>query len=148
MKKAARAIIINQDKLLLMNRIKGSEDYDILIGGGVELGENPLQAVLRKIKEEAGVQVTNPELVFVECAPEPYGIQYVFLCHYVSGVVQLDNQSTETKINQMGMTKYIPLWRTFDEFSKVKFRSASLQKAILDGIKNGFPDKVIDITNF
>jgi len=147
MKKAARAIILDKDKLLVMNRTKVNDDYDTLIGGSLEMGETPLQAILREIREEASIQVTTPQLVFVERAPDPYGVQYIFLCNYVSGIVALDSNTTEAKINQLGFTKYIPLWRTIEEFTKVKFRSPSLQKAILDGINNGFPTEPIDITN-
>lgn len=146
MRKAARAIILKDDQLLLMHRNKFGQEYDILIGGALDIGETPLQAVLREIREEAGVEVSQPKFVFVEQAPEPYGIQYIFLCHYISGDANLDPQSTETKIESMGKNFYQPVWRTYNEFINLPFRSESLKKAVINGIEHGFPDQPIDIT--
>ena len=139
MRKAARAIIIKNDELLLMHRNKFGHEYDILIGGGIELAESPDQAILREIKEETGVEVSQPRLVFIEKAPEPYGMQYVFLCNYISGEVRLDPEATEAKINQLGKNLYQPVWRKYSEFISLPFRSESLKRAIITGIKQGFP---------
>ncbi len=147
MRRAARAIILKDDQLLVMHRNKFGQEYDILIGGAVEMGETPLQAVLREIQEEAGVEVSQPKLVFVEQAPDPYGVQYIFLCHYISGEAKLDDNSTELKIDNMGKNRYLPVWRQYSEFRELPMRSDSLKRAIIDGIEHGFPQQPIDITN-
>lgn len=147
MRRAARAIILKDDQLLVMHRNKFGQEYDILIGGAVEIGETPTQAVLREIQEEAGIEVSQPRLVFVEQAPEPYGVQYIFLCHYISGEAKLHPDSTETKIDSMGQNRYQPVWRKYGEFLELPFRSESLKRAISNGIEHGFPEQAIDITN-
>src|SRR4051812_20844149 len=84
MRSAVRAIIIKDDQLLVMHRNKFGTEYETLIGGGVDMNETFEQALYREIREETGVQITNPRLVFTERAGEPYGTQYVFTCDYVS----------------------------------------------------------------
>jgi 8-oxo-dGTP diphosphatase len=148
MRQAARAIIVkDKDQLLLIHRNKFGQEYDILVGGGVDMGETPLQAVLREIQEETGVAVSQPRLVFIEQAGEPYGTQYIFLCQYLSGDPKLSPESTELKIEKMGMNHYQPVWRTLEELKQLPVRSESLKKAIINGLENGFPDQPIDITN-
>lgn len=147
MRKAVRAIILKDDALLVMHRNKFGKEYDILIGGGVEIGETPEIALLREINEETGVAVTQPRLVFVERAGAPYGDQLIFLCRYVSGEPLLDKSTTEYKIDMMGLNRYAPLWRSLTDLETTEFRSPTLKRAILDGIKHGFPDQPIDITN-
>jgi len=147
MRKAARAIILNKDKLLVMHRNKFGSEYDILIGGGIDINEDALQTVIREVQEETGVVVSTPRLVFIEQAGEPYGLQYIFLCEYLSGDPILDPSSTEAKIDQMGSNRYTPLWRNLDELETTPFRSEALKRAIINGVKNGFPEEPIDISN-
>lgn len=147
MRRAARAIIRRKDELLLMHRNKFGSEYDILVGGGVELGEEPEAALLREIREETGINVTQPKLVFIEEAGEPYGTQYIYLCDYTDGEIKLDPGSTEAKINQLGKNLYQPVWRKLSEFEDIDFHSPELKRAMLDAFKNGFPSQPIDITN-
>jgi 8-oxo-dGTP pyrophosphatase MutT (NUDIX family) len=146
MRRASRAIIIKDDKLLVTKRNKFGKKYYILIGGGVDQGETELQALYRELQEESGVQVANPRLVFTEYAGIMYGLQQVFLCDYVSGEPALDPNSTEAKISAMGKNLYVPMWLPLSDLPNVEFRSPALQTAILEGLQNGFPTEPKDIT--
>lgn len=146
MRKAARAIIINDGKIVVTHRNKFGMEYYILPGGGVELGETLEQALYRELDEEACVKVANPRLVFVEEAGEPYGTQHVFLCDYVSGEPALHPDSAEAKIHALGQNLYEPQWMELAEFATIKLRSESLKQAILEGIKNGWPSAPVDVT--
>lgn len=147
MRRASRAIIIKDEKLLVTKRNKFGHEYYILIGGGVDMGETEEQALYREIKEESGVQVQNPRLVYVENAGDMYGMQYIFLCEYVDGEPVLDPESMEAKISAVGQNTYVPMWLSFAELATVPFRSDSLRKAIVGGIQSGFPASPVDITN-
>lgn len=147
MRTAARAIIIKNDALLVTHRNKFGMEYDILIGGGVDFGETLEQALRRELKEESGVQVANPRLVFVERAGDPYGTQYIFLCDYVSGEPELSKSSMEYAINAMGKNLYQPMWLSLKDLPQTEFRSERLKQAILRGLKNGWPKEPLDITN-
>ncbi|MDB5170056.1 MAG: hypothetical protein JWN82_452 [Candidatus Saccharibacteria bacterium] len=146
MRSAVRAIVIKDDALLVMHRNKFGMEYDVLVGGGVDMGETFEQALYREMQEESGVQIANPRFVFTERAGEPYGTQYVFVCDYVSGEPVLSEQSAEYAINAMGQNLYQPKWLPLSELPAVSFRSEALKQAILKGIKDGFPADPLDIT--
>lgn len=64
MQNRVRAIIIENNKLLTIKRIKKDETYWVLPGGGIEEDENEKKALERECKEELGVEVRVGELVF------------------------------------------------------------------------------------
>jgi ADP-ribose pyrophosphatase YjhB (NUDIX family) len=146
MRSAARAIVIKDDALLVTHRNKFGMEYDILIGGGVDFGETLEQALFRELREESGVQVANPRLVLIERAGDPYGVQYIFLCDYVSGEPALATSSMEYAINAMGQNLYEPMWRPLKDLPTTNFRSEALKQAILKGLKSGWPKEPLDIT--
>jgi ADP-ribose pyrophosphatase YjhB (NUDIX family) len=147
MRAAARAIVIKDDALLVTHRNKFGLEYDILVGGGVDFGETLEQALLREMAEEGGIQIANPRLVFIERAVDPYGTQYIFLCDYVSGEPGLSKSSMEYAITAMGQNLYQPMWRPLKDLPQTEFRSERLKQAILKGLKHGWPEEPLDITN-
>jgi 8-oxo-dGTP diphosphatase len=57
---AAYAIVIKNTSILLLKQHGGAYD---LPGGGVKLGEDPQQAVLRECKEETGINASSPTIL-------------------------------------------------------------------------------------
>ena len=140
MRKAARAIIIKDDTLLVIHRNKFGKEYYTLPGGGIDAGETPEQAVVRELDEETGVKATIERLVFVEEPGEPYGTQYIFLCRYLTGEPQLREDSEEAALNKQGKNLYTPLWLPLADIASVAFMSPALQKAIQKAVINSFPN--------
>lgn len=145
MRKAVRAIVINRDKMLVMSRNKFGLKYYTLIGGGVDVGENNEQALLREVAEETGIDLVNPRLVFIDEAGEIYGTQYVYLCNYVGGDPALNANSEEYKINQLGKNLYEPMWLPINELKGSSFRSDKLKEALLEYLPKGFPNEVVKL---
>ena len=145
MRRAARAIVIKDGNLLVMHRNKFGTEYETLPGGNVELGETPDQAVLRELHEETSVVVSNPRVVFVEEAGDPYGTQYIYLCDYVSGEPQLAPDSEEEYINKLGQNLYEPKWVVLTDLPNLPFLSEKLKQAILDAVAGGFPTEPMQI---
>src|SRR5438128_2346152 len=131
MRKASRAIIIKDGKIVVTHRNKFGMEYYILPGGGVDIGESLEQALYREMDEEVCIKVANPRQVFIEEAGEPYGTQYIFLCDYVSGEPALHPDSAEAKIHAMGKNLYEPMWMGLEEFAGINLRSESIKQAVL-----------------
>ncbi|MGM5488821.1 MAG: GrpB family protein [Nanobdellota archaeon] len=53
----ARALILNNENILLIHRFKNGREYFALPGGHIEPGETPEQATIREIKEEANLDI-------------------------------------------------------------------------------------------
>jgi ADP-ribose pyrophosphatase YjhB (NUDIX family) len=65
MSKAARAIIIENNQILVMHRDKEGSKYFTLVGGRLNEGENTEQALTREVMEETGMQIVEARLVYL-----------------------------------------------------------------------------------
>ena len=72
-------LIEDGNKILLQNRVKGDWKGYTLPGGHVEKDESFVDAVIREMKEETGLDIKNPTLVGVKQFPIKYGRYVVFL---------------------------------------------------------------------
>ncbi|MBQ6222874.1 MAG: NUDIX domain-containing protein [Solobacterium sp.] len=75
---SARSIILRDGKVAMVHSLK--YDYYKFPGGGIENGENPVEAMIRETREEAGL-VVRPETI------KEYG--------YVHRIQKSDNDDTE-----------------------------------------------------
>lgn len=144
MAQAARAIIIENGKLLVMKREKQGSVYYTLVGGRVNQGEDITAAVTREVKEETGLDITSARYVFYEAHPEPYNEQFIFLCEIAPHeAVQLQDASEEALLNKFSTNIHEPLWVDINALERLPFRTPQLQSAIANGVKKGFPDQPI-----
>lgn len=147
MRSAGRAIVLKDNKILLMKRFKMGSTYYTLPGGRVDAGESSEQTAIREVKEETSLTVKEPRLVFVEDAGDPYGVQYVYICEYVSGEPNLPAESEEAFWTTPGKNTYEPLWLEISELEKVPMVSPLLKQAILNSLKQGFPDSPLSFSS-
>lgn len=145
MRRAARAIVIHDDKLLVMHRNKFGTEYLTLPGGNVEMGKTPEQAMYRELDEETMVTVADPRLVIIEHAGDPYGDQYIFSCKYIEGEPQLKPGSEEELINKLGQNLYTPKWVALAELKDIAFVSEELKQTIITHSDQGFPKEPITL---
>ena len=145
MRRAVRTIIIHDNKLLVLHRNKFGKEYDTLPGGNIELHETPEAALVREVFEETSVHFTDPRLVFVEEAGNPYGTQFVYLCTYQSGEPALQEGSEEHLIHALGKNLYEPRWLSLQKLQDSEFLSETLKQAILQGVLTGFPEQPVQI---
>lgn len=145
MRQSVRAVVINGDKMLAMHRNKFGREYYTLVGGGIDMGENALQALRRELAEETMMEVGNPRLVAIEDHDKFYGIQYVYWCDYIGGEPKLDQNSDEAKINRLGQNMYQPIWLPLDQLSSLPFKSPELKKALIEYLPKGFPSDPIKL---
>jgi ADP-ribose pyrophosphatase YjhB (NUDIX family) len=146
MRKAARAIIIQGDKTLVMHRNKHGSQFYTLVGGQVDDHETMEEGLKREIKEETGMDVVRSRLVFVELHPAPYNEQYIYLCEVADDSnVAIQNTSEEALMNRLGMNTHTLYWVEVSAFSRLPFRTQQLQDAIVKAFSKGFPDQPVNL---
>jgi 8-oxo-dGTP diphosphatase len=97
LKKNAVAVIVNEDNKILL--LKRADIKDIwmpnkwaLVGGGIEKGETPQQAIKREIQEEIGIEVKKFTKSF-SIQRNSDSVEHVFACRY-------DGDPTDIKLNE------------------------------------------------
>lgn len=145
MRHAVRAVIVRDNKLAIMHRNKFGKEYWTLPGGAVEIGDELVAALFREVAEELSVVIKEPQLVFTEDAGAPYGMQYVFLCEYVSGELALSPHSEEAAINKIGQNIYEPRWLSLQDLEAHPCVSKRLQAALVEAFRSGFPSQTLQI---
>lgn len=147
MSKAARAIIIENGKMLVMYRNKYSSEYFTLVGGRVNEGESTEEALVREVQEETGLKVTAARLVYIEEQPAPYNSQYIYLCEVAPhGDIALASNSEEGMMNKLGMNMHEPRWVNAAALASMPFRSPNLHQAIIRALKEGFPEQPVKLS--
>lgn len=143
---AARAIIIENDKLLVMHRNKHGKEYFTLVGGQLRADESPEQALVREVKEETGLDVISSRLVYAEEHAEPYNHQYIFVCEVAPhGDVAIQDASEEASMNRISINTHTPLWVDISTFARLPFLTIRLQESIVTALKKGFPKEPIKL---
>ncbi len=95
------AVVFDADNRLLLVR-QNNRPFWVLPGGTLEPGETIAECIIREIKEEAALDITLKQLLFVADFFTPTGgqvLDVVFLAHFCGG--QLIPEETEN-INEMG----------------------------------------------
>ncbi|MDP2649343.1 MAG: NUDIX domain-containing protein [bacterium] len=114
MDKRVAAVIIKDNKILLMRRFKNGQKYFVFPGGGVEENESIENALIREIKEEFDIDIKIEKLLFQN---ENQGRQEIyFLVKEFTGIPQLSGEEKErmNKDNQ-----YFPAWLDLKEAFKL-----------------------------
>lgn len=95
-----RAVIKNNDKILLLRRVGGNPAYAGLFelpGGKVDFGEDPKAALLREAKEETGKEIESLQLYDVHSNVDSFDShhQYIiltFLATIAGGQIELSDE--------------------------------------------------------
>lgn len=144
MSSAARAIIIENDKILVMHRNKHGSEYFTLVGGRVNNNESLEQAASREVREETGLKITSSRLVFTEDHVAPYNAQFIFLCEVAPHQsVAIQDSSEEGLMNTIGINTHQPKWADISAFERLPFRTPQLQQAIIKALGKGFPKQPV-----
>lgn len=105
---ASRGIVIHNDQVLLIHRIKNGDEYYSIPGGKVEDGETNEQAVAREIFEETTIRVVVKEqLGYFE---DTNKCSYLYTCKYISGEPDLTNAPEKEEMAKNPNNFYEPMW--------------------------------------
>jgi len=90
----AFAVIFDVHQRVLLSHRRDMDAWN-LPGGGVESGETPVEAVMREVTEETGLEVAVDRLVGVYTNARRDDIVFTFVCHVTGGALQLTEESSE-----------------------------------------------------
>ncbi len=142
MKIRAVAILIKDNKVLLIHRINEKEYY-VYPGGGVEEGETIEQAVLRELLEETTIKAKINRLLYKQIYNDG-SEQYFYLCEYIEGKPKLSDDSIEKErmLNKEFKEYYNPLWVDIDNLKDILVYPLEIRDLFLEDHKNNFVNPI------
>lgn len=104
MSNAASCILFDKEKGILLERRTDNGQWCIP-GGATEIGEEPEEGLLREVKEETGLDISDPELLMVKAnihvvypnKDEVYYTDFVYVVTKYRGELSHDSESSELK---------------------------------------------------
>jgi 8-oxo-dGTP diphosphatase len=91
----AAAVIIKNEKILLLHRQKSGRKYYVFPGGRSDKGETPEITAIREIKEETGLDIEIDSLLFKFDSSVFKRPEYFFVAKNIQGEAQLGGEELE-----------------------------------------------------
>ena len=123
---SAKAVIIQNGKLLAIKLNDGREEWYILPGGGQDDEEILPQTVEREVREETGIDVRCKDLLFViegVHGESFHRIDLVFLCEYLGAA---KNAALHNDTNQIGFE-----WLEISVLNQLPLYPSKLRRPIM-----------------
>ncbi|MGA3603086.1 NUDIX hydrolase [Lysinibacillus agricola] len=115
MRNRGSVVIVENDKVGLIQRIRDGSVYYVFPGGGIENGETPEEGAKREAFEELGVEVKVNECI---AKVEYNGTQYFFLSEIINGIFGT-GQGEEYTDNERDRGTYLPMWVDIKRLSSI-----------------------------
>lgn len=101
---ASMCILCNEDKGILLEKRSDNGQWCVP-GGALELGEDQIAGLIREVKEETNLDITDPELLTVRAnvhmvypnKDEVYYTDIVYIVKSFSGELKPDRESVELR---------------------------------------------------
>ena len=145
MRTRAGVILIEDNKVALIERHRAGLDYFVFPGGGVDEGESSEQGAIREAMEELGIEVLIQqkiaEIHFGRTSKHIY-----FLVERVSGEFGSGSgeEFTDSDPDHPEEGIYIPIWMPIDDLPTLnKVYPSVLAKLVIQSMKDGWPQKPI-----
>ena len=118
MRTRAGIVLIEDNKVALIERHRAGLEYFVFPGGGVDEGETPEQAAVREAMEELGVEVVIKQKV-AEIQIET-SRQFYFLVERVGGEFGTGRgeEFTDSDPSDPSEGSYVPIWMPIEELSQ------------------------------
>ena len=133
-----RAIIIQDDKILVMKRNRLGRDYAVIPGGTLEEGETPEECCKRELREEFGIEVEPIRLIY---KLEQNGIhQGFFVAKWVSGKIHKTDAEEYTTHNNALYGKFEPSIVPISSLRELDLVPHELREQLLADIEEYGPE--------
>jgi 8-oxo-dGTP diphosphatase len=116
LKPRAAVILIQNDKIVLIERHRSGRHYFVFPGGKIKAGESPAAAAKREIMEELGLEVKIGQMVaevWYEGSP-----QYYFLADRTGGQFGHGTGAEMSSPIESEKGSYHPIWLRMDDLLK------------------------------
>ena len=118
MRNRGSVVIIENNKVALIQRNRDGAVYYVFPGGGIEQGEAPEEGAKREALEELGVDVKIHECI---AKVEYNGTQYFFAAEIIDGVFGT-GQGEEYIDQTRERGTYLPMWVEISSLSSLDIR--------------------------
>ena len=142
MRQRSGIILIEDNKLALIERHRADKHYFAFPGGGVDEGETPEQAAIREAEEELGILVEIKQKV-----AEVFfngNTQYYFLAEKLSGDFGSGTGEEFDEYNPVYGT-FLPLWLPLADLPNNNILPRELADLVVGSAKEGWPVKPVII---
>jgi len=120
---AARAVLLHENRLLLVNAYKGRGDLWCAPGGGAEPHQSLPDTLAREVMEETGLTITVDAPCLINEFHDPSGtfhqVEVFFRCRLIAGSLDPAWEDPERIVTMRR-------WVTRDEMETLKVRPTSL----------------------
>jgi 8-oxo-dGTP diphosphatase len=123
----AVALIIRQRHILLIHRVRASEEYYVFPGGHLEEGETAAAACIREVFEETGLQVSWIEPAFQYTNPDRGRLGTYFFVDTLPGVPYLNGPELDKRSED---NRYILEWVPLDKVAGIPLRPVRVRAAL------------------
>jgi 8-oxo-dGTP diphosphatase len=138
----AGIVLIQDDKVALIERHRAGLDYFVFPGGGVDEGESAEQAAVREAMEELGIEVVIRQKV-ADLQLGSKSRQIYYLVEQVGGEfgTGIGEEYTDSDPNSPEEGIYIPVWIPVDELIlHANIYPADLARMVVRAVKEGWPE--------
>lgn len=145
MRVRAGIVLIEDNKVALIERHRAGLHYFVFPGGGVDEGESPEQAAIREAMEELGLAVTIKHKV-AEVYLGQKSRQVYFLVEQTGGEfgTGTGEEFTNSDPEDPQEGDYFPIWMPINELPQhEKIFPVDLAKLVLKAVIDGWPKEVI-----
>lgn len=137
-------VLIEDDKVALIERYRDGKHYFVFPGGGAVDGETPEQAAVREMEEETGLLVTIRQVV----AEIHFGLstQYYYLAERVSGEygTGVGEEYTDADPDDPTEGVYIPTWMPIADLPNLEnVHPADIAGLVANSVNSGWPAEPI-----
>ncbi|MBI2267032.1 MAG: NUDIX hydrolase [Armatimonadetes bacterium] len=137
----AAAIIVEGDKILLVQHRKGGRTYWLLPGGGVRYGETAVSACERELKEETSLDVKIGRLVLVSESIPPDRHRHILNLYFLGKI----KGGTPILAEEDPVLSAVA-FHNVEDLVKLDFYPP-ISKVLLTEIRGGFSNPLQYITN-
>lgn len=145
MRVRAGIVLIEDNKVALIERHRAGLHYFVFPGGGVNEGESPEEAAIREAMEELGLAVTIKHKV-AEVYLGQKSRQVYFLVEQTGGEfgTGTGEEFTNSDPEDPQEGDYFPIWMPINELPQhEKIFPVDLAKLVLKAVIDGWPKEVI-----